>query len=69
MNCPKTAVNYIRQLICLDKIMQIFHGIKIDRPTKVRARHNQEFGLHNERGKTTFTVVIPPICYVNNAST
>jgi len=36
MNCPKTGGNYVRQFICIDKIMQIFHGIKTDRQRCVR---------------------------------
>jgi len=40
MNCPKTGGNYVRQLICADETMQIFHGIKTDRQRCARNVRN-----------------------------
>jgi hypothetical protein len=50
MNCPKTWGNYVRQLICLDKIIQIFQGIKIARQRCVRnIIRNLAYTMQRER--------------------
>jgi len=50
MNCPKTGGNYVRQLVCTDKIMRIFHGIKTDGQRCVRnIIRNLAYTMQGER--------------------
>ena len=50
MNCPKSGGNYVRQLICRDKIMQISHGIKVDGQRYVRnIIRNLAYTIQGER--------------------
>jgi hypothetical protein len=50
INCPKSGSNYVGQLICIDKIMQIYHGIKTEGQRYVRnIIRNLAYTMQGER--------------------